>query len=91
MRRQMALAGLVAPWIGFCYSEDTWKWGGGSHSEASPVPVGWESTVSGAALLRSVLHAEEVEVVTLPLGDNYVVPLPLCGPGPLNRRVERHW
>lgn len=65
--------------------------GGGSHSEASPVPVGWESTVSGAALLRSVLHAEEVEVVTLPLGDNYVVPLPLCGPGPLNRRVERHW
>lgn len=28
MRRQMALAGLVAPWIGFCYSEDTWKWGG---------------------------------------------------------------
>lgn len=57
----MALAGRVAPWIGFCYSEDTWKWGG-IHSQASPVPVGWESTVS-AAVLCPVLHTEEVEVV----------------------------
>lgn len=52
--------------------------------------VGGSPSAHATVLLRSVLHAEEVEVVTLPLGDNYVVPLPLCGPGrlPLNRGVE---
>lgn len=62
MRRQMALAGLVAPWIGFCYSEDTWKWGAAilRHPQCP-----WVGSLQSVLQLFSApfCNTEEVEVV----------------------------